>query len=110
MNLLALPALIVLLAATAAFAADATPADLDVSRVALFSSGVGYFECDTTVTGDATAALQFRTDQINDIIKSMVVQDFGGGKIGIISYASQDPIEKTLRSFGVNLTGKPTLG
>ncbi len=110
MSRLAMPVLILLVFTNPTLAADATPTDLDVTRVALFSSGVGYFECDTTVTGDATAALQFRTDQINDIIKSMVVQDFGGGKIGIISYASQDPIEKTLRSFGVNLTGKPTLG
>ncbi len=84
--------------------------DLDVTRVALFSSGVGYFECQAEVTGDATAELKFRTDQINDIIKSMVVQDFDGGKVGVISYASRDPIEKTLRSFGVDLTGKPTLG
>jgi len=84
--------------------------DLDVTRVALFSSGVGYFECDKDVNGNATAELSFRTDQINDIIKSMVVQDAGGGKIGAISYASQDPIEKTLRSFGVDLTGRPTLG
>jgi hypothetical protein len=106
----ALPAILSVFLVTVALAADTAPVDLDVSRIALFSSGVGYFECDKTVTGDATAELQFRTDQINDIIKSMVVQDFGGGKVGIISYASQDPIEKTLRSFGVNLTGKPTLG
>jgi len=84
--------------------------DLDVTRVALFSSGVAHFECESAVTGDTTAELKFRTDQINDIIKSMVVQDFGGGRIGVVSYASQDPIEKTLRSFGVDLTGKPTLG
>jgi hypothetical protein len=90
-----------------ATAADAT--DLNVTRVALFSSGVGYFEREAKVADNATAELKFRTDQINDIIKSMVVQDFGGGKIGVISYASQDPIEKTLRSFGVDLTGKPTL-
>jgi hypothetical protein len=95
-------------ASLSASAADKT--DLAVTRVALFSSGVGYFECDATVKGDAQAELKFRTDQINDIIKSMVVQDFGGGKIGLISYASQDPIEKTLRSFAVDLTGKPTLG
>lgn len=95
-------------ASLSASAADKT--DLAVTRVALFSSGVGYFECDATVKGDAQAELQFRADQINDIIKSMVVQDFGGGKIGLISYASQDPIEKTLRSFAVDLTGKPTLG
>ena len=96
-----------ILAALPAVAAD--KADLAITRIALFSSGVGYFECDATVGGDAQAELKFRTNQINDIIKSMVVQDFGGGKIGVIGYASQDPIEKALRSFGVDLTGKPSL-
>lgn len=90
--------------------AAAQTTELQVTRVALFSSGVGYFEREATVADKATAELKFRTDQINDILKSMVVQDFGGGKIGVVSYASQDPIEKTLRSFGVDLTGKPTLG
>lgn len=99
--------LLVLAAWPPARAAD--PADLAVTRVALFSSGVGYFEREAEVTGSTSAELKFRTEQINDIIKSMVLQDFGGGKIGIISYASRDPIEKTLRSFGVDLTGKPTL-
>jgi FtsZ-binding cell division protein ZapB len=95
---------------TTAPLAEAEKTDLAVTRVALFSSGVGYFECDATVKGDAQAELKFRTEQINDIIKSMVVQDFSGGKVGLISYASRDPIEKTLRSFAVDLTGKPTLG
>ncbi len=84
-------------------------ADLEVTRVAIFSSGVAYFECATTVDGNATAELNFRTDQINDIIKSLVVQDLDGGSIGAVGYASRDPIEKTLRSFGVDITGKPTL-
>jgi len=84
-------------------------AELRVTRVALFASGVGYFECEALVTGSATAELKFRTEQINDIIKSMVVEDLGGGEVGVISYASRDPIEKALRSFGVDLTGKPTL-
>ena len=85
-------------------------ADLELSRIALFNSGVGYFEATSQVTGNATAELKFRTEQINDILKSLVVQDFGGGRIGVVSYAARDPIEKTLRSFGVDLTGKPTLG
>jgi hypothetical protein len=84
--------------------------ELKVTRVALFSSGVGYFECDSTVTDIATAELKFRIDQINDILKSLVVQDFDGGTVGTVGYASRDPIEKTLRSFGVDITGKPTLG
>jgi len=99
-----------LLASGAAFSGDRTMVNLDVSRVTLFSSGVGYFECEAEVTGNAAAELQFRTEQINDILKSMVVEDFGGGRIGVIGYASRDPIEKTLRSFGVDLTRKPTLG
>lgn len=103
------PAVLLTLPLAAAFAL-AGPVELDVTRVALFSSGVGYFERDATVAGNAQAELKFRTDQINDMIKSMVVQDFGGGKIGVISYPTQDPIEKTLRSFAVDLTGKPTLG
>ncbi len=94
---------------TVPLAAAADRADLPVTRVALFSSGVGYFECDANVRATAQAELKFRTEQINDIIKSMVVQDFSGGKVGIISYASRDPIEKALKSFGVDLTGKPSL-
>lgn len=85
-------------------------ANLDITRVNLFNSGVGLFEATGTVTGDATAELRFRTDQINDILKSLVVQDLSGGSVGIVSYASRDPIEKTLRSFGVDITGKPSLG
>ena len=95
-------------AIAAAPAADKT--ELDVTRVAIFSSGVAYFECEAAVEGTAMAELSFRTDQINDIIKSLVVQDFDGGSVGVVSYASRDPIEKTLRSFGVDITGNPTLG
>ncbi|MCG3129012.1 MAG: hypothetical protein CHACPFDD_03908 [Phycisphaerae bacterium] len=84
-------------------------ADLRVTRVQLFSSGVGYFECEGSVSDVAAAELSFRTDQINDIIKSLVVQDFDGGNVSVVSYASRDPIEKTLKSFGVDITGKPTL-
>ncbi len=85
-------------------------ADLRVTRVALFSSGVGYFECSGTVQNSDTAELAFRTAQINDILKSLVLQDFDGGTIAAVSYASQDPLEKALQSFGVDISGKPTLG
>jgi len=85
------------------------PVELPVRRVAIFSSGVACFECATTVEGTATATLNYRTDQINDVIKSLVVEDLDGGTVGTVGYASRDPIEKTLRSFGVDITDKPTL-
>ena len=84
--------------------------NLPLSQVVLFNSGVGYFQREGEVEGNARVDLHFPVGDINDLLKSMVLQDLGGGKVGAVSYDSQDPIEKTLRSFAVNLTGNPTFG
>ncbi|UCG17676.1 MAG: DUF4139 domain-containing protein [Phycisphaerales bacterium] len=84
--------------------------ELPVKRVTLFSSGVAFFERAGDVDSDVTIELPFKTSQINDILKSLVLQDLGGGTIRPVVYAPKDPIEKALRSFGIDLTGKPTLG
>src|SRR4051794_8275610 len=81
---------------------------LPLSQVVLYSSGVGYFQREGTVEGDARIDLSFPTQDINDLLKSMVVQDLDGGQVATVSYDSRDPIEKTLKSFAVNLTGNPT--
>jgi hypothetical protein len=84
-------------------------ADLPVASVTLFSSGVGWFEHLGKVDGEATAELRFRTSQINDVLKSLVLQDLDGGKIGAVGYPSQDPLDKTLKSFQVDVSGNPPL-
>jgi hypothetical protein len=83
--------------------------DVPVKVVVLFSSGVGYFEHFGTVRGDGTTQLRFKTQQINDILKSLVLQDMDGGKVAAVTYPSQDPVAKTLRSFQVDITANPTL-
>ncbi len=88
---------------------DKAQQSMPVKVVVLFSSGVGYFEHIGSVTGDSSTELRFKTNQINDILKSLVLQDTGGGKIGTIVYPSQDPIGKILRSFQVNITSNPSL-
>ena len=98
-------------AAVAAAAVARVPAtDVPVKVVVLFSSGVGYFEHFGTVDGNATAELRFKGSQINDILKSLVLQDLDKGKITTITYPSQDPLEKTLASFQVDITENPSLG
>ncbi len=84
------------------------PADLAITRVGVFSSGVAYFERSGEVEGDSQVELTFHVDQINDLIKSLVVQDLGGGAAGVVSYGSRDPVERTLRSFAVDLTENPS--
>src|SRR5207249_4669913 len=59
---------------------------------------------------NARVDLTFPAQDINDLLKSMVLQDLGGGTVSAVSYDSQAPIEKTLQSFAVNLTGNPSFG
>lgn len=103
-----------LLAATAAAAApqeeqgEGKTATLPLKRIVLFNAGVGFFEHAGQVRGTAEAEFQFNVEDINDLLKSMVVQDLGG-RISTVSYGSKDPIAKTLRSFAIDLTENPTL-
>jgi hypothetical protein len=96
-------------ASAAATPPAAKPADVPVTRVVLFSSGVGYFEHNGAVNGSATSDLRFETAQINDVLKSLVVYDRGGGHVTTITYPANDPVNRTLRSFEVNLSGDPPL-
>lgn len=83
--------------------------DLPVKRVVMFSSGVAFFEHNGQVEGDAKVDLKFNADDINDLLKSMVLQDSGGGRISTISYDSRDPITRTLKTFAIDLTKNPSL-
>lgn len=84
-------------------------ADVPVTKVMLFSSGVGYFEHAGIVRGNESTELRFKTSEINDILKSLVLQDQDGGRVGAITYPSQDPLAKTLKSFEVDITQNPSL-
>jgi hypothetical protein len=84
-------------------------AELPLKQVVLFSSGVGYFSRQGEVDGNAEIELTFRTEQIPDLLKSLVLQDFGGGAIAPVTYAPQEPIERTLSSFAVDISDNPSL-
>ncbi len=79
-----------------------------VRKITLYRSGVGFFERAGDITGDATLDLRFKTEQINDIIKSMVLID-KGGRIESVSYGSKEPIARRLASFGVDIADNPAV-
>src|SRR5207247_540262 len=82
---------------------------LPIGQVVLFSSGVGYFQREGQIDGNARVDLAFPVSDINDLIKSMVLRDMDGGHISAVSYDSNAPIERTLKSFAINLTNNPSL-
>src|SRR4026209_820260 len=88
---------------------DVKPAvTLPITRVVLFNSGVGFFSRSGEVADDARVDLTFPEQDINDLLKSMVLEDFKGGRIAAVSYDSREPISRTLSSFAVNLNNNPT--
>ena len=96
--------------ASVVVAAEPAATDLPLEKVVLFTSGVGYFQHGGKVTDDATVEMSFRADNVNDLLKSMVVEDLGGGTVPAVSYASRDPITKTLGTFAIDLTDDPSIG
>lgn len=83
---------------------------LPIKRIVLYRSGVGYFERTGKVDGAATIQLQFKTEQVNDILKSLIALDLDGGRVESVGYASQEPLSRRLASFGVDLSSNPSAG
>ena len=77
--------------------------DLQISRITLFSSGVGYFEHRGAVTGTAEISLPLNIDAVNDALKSLVINDPAGNPS--VSYPSKETNSRALMSLSVNLKG-----
>jgi hypothetical protein len=89
------------LAAAALFAAVALPAvaqELSLKRVMLSSGGIGYFEHEAEIDGNAELKLNVRLDQVDDVLKSMVVYDDKGG-IGGVSLPGKEPLTEAFRGL-----------
>ncbi len=97
---------LVLLAGSAVSVADD---QLPITDITLYRSGVGYFARTGLVDGIANVTLRFKTEQINDILKSMVLLDLGGGRIDGVSYSSKEPLQKRLSSFAVDISDNPDI-
>jgi hypothetical protein len=82
---------------------------LPIRRITLYRSGVGAFERQGMIDGNARVSLRFDVAQINDILKSLQLLDLDGGRIDSVSYSSKDPIERRLGSFSVPIADNPSL-
>jgi hypothetical protein len=95
-SVLAMPILASATAGNASHGAAKIP--LALKRVSLSSSGVGYFEYEASVTGDAILSLPVALDKVDDVLKSLVVYD-AQGRIGGISLPGLDPITQTMKQL-----------
>src|SRR5947209_10694846 len=76
---------------------------LPITRVVLYKHGVGYFEREGKVEGEATLALTFKQAEVSDVLKSLTVLDLGGGHVASVSYDSTKPLEQLLAEVALSI-------
>jgi hypothetical protein len=80
-----------------------------MTRVVLYKHGVGYFERQGTVEGDATLALTFKQAEVSDVLKSLTVLDLDGGHVASVSYDSTKPLEQLLAEVALAIPDQGSL-
>ena len=81
-----------------AAAGAAQASDLALKRVLLSTGGVGLYEYEAEIDGDATVELTAPLDQVDDILKSLVVFDDHGG-VGGLDLAGPRPLADSFRTL-----------
>jgi hypothetical protein len=92
-SLLAASAL-TLIAFSSAQAADTLP----LKHVTLSTSGLAQFEHQGKVTGNEELSFPVRLDQVDDVLKSLVVLD-DGGSFGGVTLPGREPLGQTFRDL-----------
>lgn len=91
-----------------AFPTFAFAQDLALKRVMLSSGGLGYFEYEASVDGDATLKLTVSLGQVDDVLKSLVVYD-DKGSVGGLSLPGREPLAQAFKDlpFDQSSLGSP---
>lgn len=90
-------------------AASAAAADLPIREVILYKSGVGYFARAGRLGPGEAARLEFKASDMNDVLKSLTLEDRNGGKVTGLRYDSSEPVDKKLAEFPFKVGGQASL-
>lgn len=71
---------------------------LTLRRVVLSQGGVGYFEYEAEVSGNAELPLTVRLDQMDDVLRTIVVLDDRGG-VGGVRTQGLEPLQQAFRDL-----------
>src|ERR1043166_8737625 len=77
----------------------AMPADLPVRQVVLYKHGVGFFERSGRLGAGESGRVDFNQAEVNDVLKSLTIEEKGGGKIAGLRYDSMDLLGHKLAEF-----------
>ncbi|MCP4578825.1 MAG: hypothetical protein GY846_21310 [Deltaproteobacteria bacterium] len=76
---------------------------LVLKKVALFNTGVGYFQLRGTMPAGKSCNLYVKRDQMNDLLKSLTVINLSGGQVNSIDYDNSKTAGQKLDEFNFHL-------
>lgn len=91
------------MAASSLIATELMAAELPVKRVVLYKHGVGYFERSGDLASGESARLDFKASEMNDVLKSLTVEETGGGKVSGLRYDSSTPLDRRLGEYAFSV-------
>jgi hypothetical protein len=88
---------------------EMTVSTVPLTKVTLYKHGIGYFERRGKVQAPGYVELQCGPDEIDDMLKSLLVLKPGGGKVSAVTYESAKPLHERLAEFGFDLKDSQSL-
>jgi len=88
---------------TAVLFSIAVAAEIPIRTIVLYKNGLGYFERGGELRPGESARLDFKSSEMNDVLKSLTIADRSGGKITGIRYDSSEPLSAKLANFPFTL-------
>ena len=82
---------------------------LPVSSVTLYTAGLAQMVHETVVRDNEVIYFQVEPNDINDILKSLTIEDLGGGTVDVVNFDSSDPLNVVLGDLRINPSGSPSL-
>jgi hypothetical protein len=79
--------------------APVSASDVPVKSVTLYKHGIGYFEREGVIAPGEEARLDFKTADMNDILKSLIVTEGAGTRISNIRYDSNETLDQRLKHY-----------
>ena len=80
-------------------ALPAFSADLPIREVTLYKHGIAFFERSGELKPGEAARLDFKAEDMNDVLKSLTINDRKGGSISGVRYDASETLNKRLADF-----------
>ena len=94
---------------SAALVTAVAAAEIPIRQVILYKSGVGYFERAGALGPGESARLDFKASDMNDVLKSLTLEDRNGGRVSGLRYDSSEPLDQKLAEFPFKIGGQAAL-